>query len=164
VWHRTGFGFDDRIYWTFIHFTNHYLRLDTLDFWPHYTNPLLYYWNELRCTPFLLFCNTAATVTHCYIASQRIHGKHVHCLTINILYFCMFVGTCLLSRCLPMDMARTDIENTSCNTCSIAACVYCGRCRAIGLLKFWLLICYGLVYRVVGLTVGLCVTLLCSPR
>jgi hypothetical protein len=27
------------------HFTNHYLRLDTLDFWPHYTNPLL----QLNC-------------------------------------------------------------------------------------------------------------------
>jgi hypothetical protein len=24
-----------------LHFTNHYHRLDTLDFWPHYTNPLL---------------------------------------------------------------------------------------------------------------------------
>jgi hypothetical protein len=33
---KTGFEFDDRIYWTFINllprFTNHYLRLDTLDF------------------------------------------------------------------------------------------------------------------------------------
>jgi hypothetical protein len=27
------------------HFTYHYLRLDTLDFWPHFTTPLL------RCTP-----------------------------------------------------------------------------------------------------------------
>jgi hypothetical protein len=27
------------------HFTNHYLRLGTLDFWPHYTNPLL----QLNC-------------------------------------------------------------------------------------------------------------------
>jgi hypothetical protein len=24
-----------------LHFTNHHLRLDTVDFWPHYTNPFL---------------------------------------------------------------------------------------------------------------------------
>jgi hypothetical protein len=39
------FGFDDRfigpLYNLLQHFTNHYLWLDTLDFWPHYTNPLL---------------------------------------------------------------------------------------------------------------------------
>jgi hypothetical protein len=34
--YETGFGFDDRIYWTFKNalkrFTNYYLQLDTLDF------------------------------------------------------------------------------------------------------------------------------------
>jgi hypothetical protein len=31
-------------------FSNHYLRLDTLDFSPYYTNPLLlYYWNQSLC-------------------------------------------------------------------------------------------------------------------
>jgi hypothetical protein len=33
------------------HFTNHYLRLDILDLWPHYTNPLLcnYSYFQMNC-------------------------------------------------------------------------------------------------------------------
>jgi hypothetical protein len=41
------------------------------------------------------------------------------------------------------------IENTSCDTGFIVACVYCGRCLEMVLLYCWLIICYGLVYRVV---------------
>jgi hypothetical protein len=41
----TGFAFMiefiGHLYNLLQHFTNHRLRLDTLDFWPHYTNPLL---------------------------------------------------------------------------------------------------------------------------
>jgi hypothetical protein len=36
-------------------------------------------------------------------------------------------------------------RNTSCNTCSIVACVYCGHCLAMGLLYCWLRTCCGLV-------------------
>jgi hypothetical protein len=78
------------------------------------------------------------------------HRKHVHCLAMEILYYFVFVGTCLLNRCLALDMARTHIENTSCNTCSIVAYVYCGRCRVMVLLYFWLRICCGPVYQVVA--------------
>jgi hypothetical protein len=46
----------------------------------------------------------------------------------DVLYCCVFVGTCLLSRCLAMGMTRIHIENTSCNICSIVWCVYWGRC------------------------------------
>jgi hypothetical protein len=77
-------------------------------------------------------------------------GIHVHCLAMDVLYCCVFVGTCLLSRCLAMDMARTHIENTSINIYSIVPCVYCGRCLAMGLLYCWLRICCGPVYRVVA--------------
>jgi hypothetical protein len=50
VTYKTGFEFDDQIYWTFIQFvTTQYIWLDTLDFWPHYST-------------------TAGTrFTHCYI-------------------------------------------------------------------------------------------------
>jgi hypothetical protein len=31
------------------YFAKHYVRLDTLNFWPHYTNPLLhYYWSKVK--------------------------------------------------------------------------------------------------------------------
>jgi hypothetical protein len=45
--YKTGFGFEfiGPLYNLLQHFRNHYLRLDTLDFWPHYTNPLL----QLKC-------------------------------------------------------------------------------------------------------------------
>jgi hypothetical protein len=39
----------------------------------------------------------------------------------------------------------SHIENTSCDTGSIVACVYCGRCLEMGLLYCWLNICCGLV-------------------
>jgi hypothetical protein len=71
VTNKTGFGFDDRIYRTFVyflqHFKNHYLRLDTLDFWPHYTNPLL----SLSLSNW----TTGVGVTHCYTASGRTPQK-----------------------------------------------------------------------------------------
>jgi hypothetical protein len=39
------------------------------------------------------------------------------------------------------------IENTCCDTGSIVARVYCGRCLEMGLFYCWLNICCGLVYR-----------------
>jgi hypothetical protein len=50
------------------HFTNHYLRLDALDFWPQYTNPLL-----LEIEPLI-------------VLQPRVwpHGKHVHCLVMDV--------------------------------------------------------------------------------
>jgi hypothetical protein len=51
--YNRGFGFDDRVYCTLYnllqHFTHHYRRLETLDFWPHDTNPLLYLFSTLIC-------------------------------------------------------------------------------------------------------------------
>jgi hypothetical protein len=38
----------------------------------------------------------------------------------------------------PAGYMRTHIENTSCKTGSIVACVYCGRCLEMGLLYCWL--------------------------
>jgi hypothetical protein len=62
VTYKTGFGFDDRLYLTFInllqHFTKHYFRLDTLDFLPHYTIQLLY-------------LNGQLLLAYCYITSGR---------------------------------------------------------------------------------------------
>jgi hypothetical protein len=62
---KTGFGFDDRIYWTSIQLVTtvhypthcHLLRVDTLDCWPHFTTPLyslvlLQSSPELRLTTF----------------------------------------------------------------------------------------------------------------
>jgi hypothetical protein len=58
-----GFGFHDQIYWTLNtliqHFTNHYLRLDTLEFWPHYTNPLL----QLNYSDFQMNCQLSLSLT-----------------------------------------------------------------------------------------------------
>jgi hypothetical protein len=39
------------------HFTNPYLRLDTLDFWRHYTNPLLWY-----CSDFQTNCESSLSL------------------------------------------------------------------------------------------------------
>jgi hypothetical protein len=49
--------------------------------------------------------------------------------------------TCLQLRCLAMGMTQTHIENTSFTTCSIVACVYCGRCLTLSILYCWLRIC-----------------------
>jgi hypothetical protein len=35
------------------------------------------------------------------------HRKHVHCLATNVLYCCVFLGTCSLGRRLAMGMARS---------------------------------------------------------
>jgi hypothetical protein len=63
-----------------------------------------------------------------YIASGRTTPKKTHPLPSN-------------------GYMRTHIENTSCNTGSIIACMYCGRCLEMCLLYCWLRICCGIVYR-----------------
>jgi hypothetical protein len=94
------------------HFTNHYLRLDTHDFWPYYTNTLLLelFWlpNELKCQ--LLLASR-------YIASCRTTQK-THPLPRNgcpLLLRIRFRGMCSLSRWLAMDLCVTvpynDAEN-----------------------------------------------------
>jgi hypothetical protein len=78
------------------HFTNHYLRLDTLDFRPHYTNPLL----QLNCQ--LLLASR-------YIASGRTAQK-THPLPSNGLPLLLRIRCsrmCLLSRCLAMGLCVT---------------------------------------------------------
>jgi hypothetical protein len=76
----------------------------------------------------------------------QFHREHIHCLAVDVLYCCVFVGTYLPSDCLAMGMARTHIEDTSYNTCSIVAYVYSGRCLTMCLPYCLLRICCGLVY------------------
>jgi hypothetical protein len=92
-------------------------------------------YNKTSAEPFLLDCRGLAPFwfsdfnlfSTTYIVSRRTHIKYP----------------------LPRNgYMRTHIESTSCNTCSIVAYVYCGRCIAMGLLCFWFRICCGLAYRV----------------
>jgi hypothetical protein len=78
------------------------------------------------------------------------HKKYVYCLAMDVLYCYVFLGTCFSSHCLAMSMARAHIENTSCNTFSLVACMYCGCSLAMGLIYCWLRICCGLVYQVIA--------------
>jgi hypothetical protein len=75
------------------------------------------------------------------------HRKHFQCLAVDVLYCCIFVETCSLSRCLTVGMAQTHVETTSCNTSSIVAYVCCGRCLSMDLPYCCFRICCGLVYR-----------------
>jgi hypothetical protein len=53
-------------------------------------------------------------------------------------------------RCLAMDICEPTLKNTSCNTGSIVACVYCERWVEMCLLYCWLRICWGFLYWVVA--------------
>jgi hypothetical protein len=78
VTYKTGFRFEDWIYWTYTqllqHFTNHCLWLDTLDFWPHFSSD----WTVIYCW-FL-------------VAWPRVgpRRKHIHCLAPDVIYCCVF--------------------------------------------------------------------------
>jgi hypothetical protein len=119
VTNKTGSGFIDWIYWTFIQllqqFTNHYLtHCRLLPPW-HSTGTLL----------------TSNWIVYCIVIWPRVGPQHrKHPLPSN-------------------GYMRTHMENTSCNTGSIVACVYCGRCLEMSLLYCWLSICCGHVHRVV---------------
>jgi hypothetical protein len=104
--YKMGFGFDDQIigpvYKLLQHFTNHYLWLDTLGFWPHYTTPLL------------LQLNYQLLVASHYIASAWTTQK-THPLPSSgwPLLFCIRCHRmCLLSRCLAMGLCVTIWKNS----------------------------------------------------
>jgi hypothetical protein len=84
------------------HFTNHYLWLDTLGFWPDYTNPLL------------LQLNCQLLVASRYIALGQTTQK-THPLPSSgwPLLFCICCrGMCLLSCCLAMGLCVTIWKNS----------------------------------------------------
>jgi hypothetical protein len=76
------------------HFTNHYLWLDTLDFWPHFTNP------SLNCQSLLASRCTASGRT-----TQKIHPFSSSEYALSLRIRCR--GMCLLSRFLAMDLCLT---------------------------------------------------------
>jgi hypothetical protein len=122
VTNKTGSGFDDQIYWTFIQLvtTFHKSPSDTLSSsdWTLHGN---YSDFQLNCQ--LLLASR-------YISSGQTTAQKAHPLP--------------SSGCM-----RTHIGNISCNTGYIVARVYCGRCLEIGLMYCWLRICCSLVYRAV---------------
>jgi hypothetical protein len=85
-----------------------------------------------------------------YIASSRTTTQKTHPLPNGCPLLLRIRWNLLTKSLLSNGSMRTHIENTSCNTCSIIACVYRGRCLTMGLLYCWLRICCGLVYRFVA--------------
>jgi hypothetical protein len=64
------------------HFTNHYLRLDTLDLWPHYTNPLpqMNYWS--RVESYVKTDNQSASLSWNKAPIWGLRPDSYYCLTV----------------------------------------------------------------------------------
>jgi hypothetical protein len=80
---------------------------------------------------------------------NRLHAGYCHILS----SYDLASGRTTAQKTHPLPSngyMRTHIENTSCDTSSIVACAYCGRCLEMDLLSCWLRICCVLVYRVVA--------------
>jgi hypothetical protein len=103
------------------HFTDHYLRQDTLDFWPLYTNPLLNYSNWTVSQSQSYFTTGGLPPIHSSwrqlfwtsryirIASGALHSKHIHCLAMAstiVAYCCKHY---LTTGCLPRICLRRNV-------------------------------------------------------
>jgi hypothetical protein len=84
-----------------------------------------------------------------YVASGRNTAQKTHPLHSNGRPLLLHICWNMFTESLPSNgYMRTHIENTSCNTGSIVACLHCGSCPAMGLLHCWLHICCGLDHEV----------------